>query len=449
MNLTQALWSAPSAQGPLSAQVTIPGSKSLSNRYLILAALGRRPVEIRGLLRSRDTDLMLAALHTFGVESRAGEQDPTQVTILPPEHGIFTGGGEVDCGLAGTVMRFAPALAMLADGPTRFTGDRQAQERPMRSLLDGLEQLGARVIYEGADGYLPFTIQPPEHFNGGVVSIDSSSSSQFISGLLLLGSRACDGLQVHHVGASLPSLPHIRMTVSDIQQTGVQVEAREDQATWQVHQEPGQLGPQLPEVIQVEPDLSNAAPFLGAALISGGSVCVPHWPTETTQPGGLLPDMLTSLGAQVSFPTIDADQACRVQGSGSLHGLGDYNMAAAGELAPTLAALAVFADSPTRLRGIGHLRGHETNRLAALTAEIRKVGGQAEELEDGIAIVPVERRELHPACIETYADHRMATFAALLGLGIPGIEVRNIGTTSKTLPNFVPMWEQILSTATV
>ncbi|MBW3091412.1 3-phosphoshikimate 1-carboxyvinyltransferase [Bifidobacterium sp. 82T10] len=445
-------WPAPTASGPLNATVTIPGSKSLSNRYLVLAALGSKPVTLVGLLRSRDTELMMGALETLGVRCDIDPDVDTTVTVTPPASGRFHGNVDVYCGLAGTVMRFVPGLALFADGPVRFDGDEQAYARPMKPVLDGLEQLGATVDYHGETGYLPFTITPPAALPGGVgngaddaashVAIDSSGSSQFISGLLLIGSRLPGGLSLTHTGEKTPSLPHIRMTVADVNGAGGHALADEDARVWTV--KPGAL--QLPERVVVEPDLSNAAPFLGAALIAGGTVRVPHWPVETTQPGGLLPGYLERMGATVTFPERDGIRYCEVTATaGAIRGLGDFDLTAAGEIAPSLAAILVFADAPTRMIGIGHLRGHETNRLEALVREIRRVGGEARELPDGIEITPVSRADLHGAVMESYADHRMATFAAMIGLSVPGVEIVNVATTRKTLPDFVGMWTGMLA----
>lgn len=430
--------------GPINATVTIPGSKSLSNRYLILAALSSRPVRLVGLLRSRDTELMMGALAALGVRCDVDPITDTTVTVTPPVSGRFRGDVDVYCGLAGTVMRFVPGLALFADGPVRFDGDEQAYARPMKPVLDGLEQLGAKVDYLGEEGFLPFTITPPSALPSAEamaqVSIDSSGSSQFISGLLLIGSKLPGGLRLTHTGEKTPSLPHIRMTVADVNGAGGDAVAEESAHTWTVAPKPLQL----PETVTVEPDLSNAAPFLGAALIAGGTVRVPHWPEATTQPGGLLPGYLERMGAQVSFPERNGVRYCEVTGDGSVRGLGTFDLTAAGEIAPSLAAILVFADKPTDMVGIGHLRGHETNRLAALVNEIVRVGGKAEELPDGLRIEPVSDEQLHGAEMETYADHRMATFAAMLGLRIPGISVINVATTRKTLPDFVGMWDTIL-----
>ena len=436
------LWPAPLATRPLNATVTVPGSKSLSNRYLILAALGNEPVTLVGLLRSRDTDLMMGALEALGVRCDVTTTDTT-VTVTPPSSGRFNGNVDVFCGLAGTVMRFVPGLALFADGPVHFDGDEQAYARPMRPVLDGLKQLGAKIEYHGEVGRLPFTITPPTELPAAQarVSIDSSGSSQFISGLLLIGSKLPGGLRLTHTGEKTPSLPHIRMTVVDVTGAGGAIEADESARTWTV--EPRAIP--LSDKVTVEPDLSNAAPFLGAALIADGTVRVPHWPETTTQPGGLLPGYLEQMGAKVSFPTIDGVRYCEVTGDGTVRGLGSFDLTAAGEIAPSLAAILVFADKPTDMVGIGHLRGHETNRLEALVNEIRRIGGVAEELPDGLRIEPVPSETLHEANMETYADHRMATFATMLGLRIPDIQVINVATTRKTLPDFVGMWNGMLA----
>ncbi|WEV65170.1 3-phosphoshikimate 1-carboxyvinyltransferase [Bifidobacterium sp. ESL0764] len=475
-------WPAPLAEGRLDATVVIPGSKSLSNRYLILAALGHRPVTIEGMLRSRDTELMAGALRTLGVGVEFDKGEETRVTVTPPASGRFNGNVTVFCGLAGTVMRFVPGLALFADGPVRFDGDKQAYARPMHPLLDGLEQLGARIEYEGKPGFLPFTITPasvsesdnekrdnpssgsendPEDASvcwSAKVAIDSSSSSQFISSLLLIGSHLPSGLDLRHTGTKLPSMPHIRMTMIDVNGAGGNAEMSEV-GHWQV----AHRALQLPDGVVVEPDLSNAAPFLGAAMIAGGTVSVPNWPTSTTQPGGLLPDILQKMGASVTldgrpFDEVMADVrnpeksvsvprngTLTVSMNGSIRGLGKaFDMSAAGEIAPSIAALAALADSPSELVGIGHLRGHETNRLAALVAEITRIGAGAEELPDGLSITPVPRNLLHGEIMETYADHRMATFAAMVGLAVPNTRIRNVATTRKTIPDFPGMWYKML-----
>lgn len=419
------LWDAPAATGPLDATVEVPGSKSLSNRYLVLAALGDAPSRLRGMLASRDTRLMADALRALGARVDA---DGSDWTVTP---GPLRGGVEVDCGLAGTVMRFVPPLAALADGPVRFDGDPHARVRPMGPVLSALQGLGVRVEWHGEPGFLPFTVHGQGALEGGAVDVDASGSSQFVSGLLLSGARYAEGLTVRHTGATLPSVPHIAMTVAVLRAAGVEVDDSTP-GTWRVS--PGAVAGRD---VRVEPDLSNAAPFLCAALAAGGTVRVPGWPAATTQPGALLPGILEQMGGTAS---LDGD-VLTVTGTGAVRGV-DLDLHAAGEIAPTLAALAVLADSPTRLRGIAHLRGHETDRLAALVAEITRIGGHAEETADGLVITP---GPLTGATWRSYADHRMATAGALVGLRVPGVRVEDVATTAKTLPDFVGLWTGMLA----
>ncbi|MFU0571843.1 3-phosphoshikimate 1-carboxyvinyltransferase [Gardnerella vaginalis] len=445
------LWKAPFVKDNLDALVEIPGSKSLSNRYLILAALGSKPVVLKGLLRSRDTELMMSALKIFGVRFEEMESY-TSVLVIPPHGNTFdiADGAVVNCGLAGTVMRFVTALSLFANKPIRFDGDKQAYARPMKPVLDGLGQLGAHVKYHGEVGFLPFSIIPPKNFGSyeindqqtthqnHVVRIDSSSSSQFISALLLIASRVPGGLQIEHIGSKLPSMPHIQMTMEDVRKAGGVVDMPES-GVWRVKEH----DLTLPHEVVVEPDLSNAAPFIGAALIAGGCVKIPNWPLKTTQPGGLLPGILEQMGAKIVFEHSSADSSTLcVTGSGKIHAIKSLDLAAAGEVAPSIAAILAFADGVSELRGIAHLRGHETNRLSAIVTELKRVGIGADELEDGIRIIP--SKNMHGEVMETYADHRMATFASMLGLRISNISVKNIATTRKTLPDFPTMWNNML-----
>lgn len=429
--LSTAAWPAPVASGPLDATVVVPGSKSLTNRALPLAALAEEPTVVRGALRSRDADLMVAALRALGTGVETSP-DGTTVTVTPRP---LRGPAEIDCGLAGTVMRFLPALAALADGPVRLDGDPAARVRPMGPVLAGLARLGVRV--SGNDGaephHLPVTVHGTGRVVGGEVEIDASASSQFVSGLLLAAPRFEQGLTLHHVGEVLPSQPHIDMTVAVLRERGVVVD---DVATGTWRVEPG---PVAGGEVVVEPDLSNAGPFLAAALAAGGTVRVPHWPTVTTQPGAMLPDLLERMGATAVLH----DGVLAVTGSGQVEPI-TADLGAAGELAPTIAALAALAPGTSTLTGIAHLRGHETDRLAALVTEIRRLGGDAEELPDGLRI---RGGGLHGAVVETYHDHRMATFAAVVGLAVPGVEVVDVATTSKTLPDFVRMWSGMLGAA--
>ncbi len=404
----------------------MPGSKSLSARYLVLAALADGPSVLRGLLSSRDTRLMAEALRALGATVTPGERDWTVVPGPAP-----AGPVSVDVGLAGTVMRFVPPMAALADGPVTFDGDPQAYARPVGPLLEALRRLGVPVDDRRAAGHLPFTVHGTGRVAGGAVTVDASSSSQFVSGLLLAGARYDAGLTVRHRGGPLPSSPHVEMTVDVLRAAGVVVSTTEPDV-WQVAP-----GPIAGRDLQVEPDLSNAAPFLAAALAVGGQVTVPGWPARTTQPGALLPEILAAMGGTAEL----VGDRLTVRGDGRVRGV-DLDLQAAGELAPTVAALAALGDGPTRLRGIAHLRGHETDRLAALATELTRVGAGAEQTDDGLVITP---RPLHPARWRTYADHRMATAGALVGLVVPGLEVEDVATTAKTLPGFVEMWQAMLS----
>ncbi|ADG77729.1 3-phosphoshikimate 1-carboxyvinyltransferase OS=Tsukamurella paurometabola (strain ATCC 8368 / DSM / CCUG 35730 / CIP 100753 / JCM 10117 / KCTC 9821 / NBRC 16120 / NCIMB 702349 / NCTC 13040) OX=521096 GN=aroA PE=3 SV=1 [Tsukamurella paurometabola] len=414
------LWNAPLAPGPVTGTVALPGSKSITNRAYILAAQASSASTLTNTLRSRDTDLMARGLTALGVDVNFLTDTTVAVT------GGALHGAAVDCGLAGTVMRFLPPLAAGARGSSRFDGDPQARIRPLGTVLDALRGLGARIDGDG----LPFTMHGEGPIRGGTVTIDASASSQFVSGLLLSGPSFAEGVTVHHDGKPVPSMPHIEMTVDMLRAAGADVDTAEPN-TWRVA--PGGLHA---HDWTVEPDLSNATVFLAAAAITGGAVTVPHWNPQSTQPGVQFADILAEMGAEVTH----ADGALTGRGTGGLHGV-DWDLRDIGELTPTVAALAALADTPSHLRGIAHLRGHETDRLAALTAEISALGGHCTETEDGLRIEPAT---LHGGLWHSYADHRMATAGAILGLVTTGVQVEDIATTAKTMPDFPAMWEGLL-----
>ncbi|MEU5881966.1 3-phosphoshikimate 1-carboxyvinyltransferase [Spirillospora sp. NPDC047279] len=416
-------WSAPVAHAPVDATVAIPGSKSMTNRALILAALAGSPATVTRPLRSRDTELMAGALRSLGVG--VGE-DFDDWQVLPGE---LTGPARIDCGLAGTVMRFVPPVAALADGEVVVDGDPYARRRPMGPLITALRELGADID-DGGRGALPFTIRGRGTVEGGTVTIDASGSSQLVSGLLLAAPRFEKGVEVRHVGPPVPSAPHLAMTVEMLRERGAAVEVEDD--VWRVAPGPLRGGETV-----IEPDLSNAAQFLGAALVTGGRVTVPGWPERTTQPGDALRGLLAAMGAEVT----SGPDGLTVRGSGTFEGL-EADLHEVGELTPVLAALAALASSPSRLTGIAHLRGHETDRLAALVNEINALGGDATELPDGIAINP---RPLRGGVFHTYDDHRMVMAAAVLGLAVPGVEVENVATVGKTLPDFTELWGSMVT----
>ena len=424
-------WAAPQASGPLSATLRLPGSKSLTNRELVLAALADGPSLLRSPLHSRDSALMMDALRTLGTTivevAGAGTFGP-DLLVTPGE----LGGGSIDCGLAGTVMRFVPPVAALALGPVAFDGDPSSYRRPMRTTIDALRSLGVDVNDEGR-GALPFTLYGTGEVEGGDLEIDASASSQFVSGLLLAAPRFTRGLSLRHTGPSLPSLPHIEMTVAALIERGVSVDSPEP-GLWIVR--PGAI---RARDVDIEPDLSNAGPFLAAALVAGGSVTVTGWPRHTTQVGARMPDILRAMGGEVDFAaTGDGIGNLTVTGTGAIHGI---TLHEASELAPTVAAVAALADSDTVLTGIAHLRGHETDRLAALAAEINGLGGNVTETQDGLVIRPAT---LHGGDWRSYEDHRMATAGAIIGLAIDGVAIDDIGTTAKTLPQFTKLWFELL-----
>ncbi len=421
-------WPAPQAIGPLSARLALPGSKSLTNRELVLSAIAAGPSILRAPLHSRDTALMIQALRALGtsiVEMPGDSPFGPDLVVTPGE---LSGGTSIDCGLAGTVMRFLPPVAALALGPVAFDGDVSARRRPMRTTIDSLRALGVDVSDDGR-GKLPFSLWGTGTVAGGELEIDATASSQFVSGLLLVGARFTAGLTLRHVGEGLPSLAHIDMTVATLARRGVIVENPEP-GVWIVP-----AGPIAGIDIAIEPDLSNAGPFLGAALVAGGSVTVTGWPARTTQVGAELTGILSDMGGEVSFvETGDGLGDLTVTGTGGLRGIRLDN---ASELAPTIAALAALAEGETVLTGIAHLRGHETDRLAALAAEINALGGDVTETDDGLVIRP---RPLHGGLWHSHEDHRMATAGAIIGLAVDGVLIDDIATTAKTLPQFPGLW---------
>jgi 3-phosphoshikimate 1-carboxyvinyltransferase len=350
-----------------------------------------------------------------------------ECNVTPPEQ--LGGGVTIDCGLAGTVMRFLPAVAVLADGPVRLDGDPEARVRPMGPLITALQDLGADLDDSGT-GHLPLTVRGAGRLAGGTVSLDASASSQFVSALLLAGARYDEGLTIRHHGEPVPNEPHILMTIEALRDAGAVVDDSEPNV-WRV--EPSEINGL--EVV-VEPDLSNATPFLAAALVSGGTVRVPGWPQHTTQAGDAIREILGRMGADVR---LDRD-GLTVVGGERLAGL-DVDLRDAAELTPTVAALAALASSPSRIRGVAHIRGHETDRLAALSHELNSLGGDVTETEDGLRINPAP---LRGGRFRSYHDHRMATAGAILGLRVPGITVEDIGTTGKTIPDFVGLWSGML-----
>ena len=427
-------WSAPfrsgitSASQPLKAKISIPGSKSATNRALILAAISKTPSRLRKPLSSRDADLMVKGLRSLGCKiNEIKTTEGFDYEITPQK---LSGPCQIDVGNAGTVMRFLPPIASLATGLVHFDGDARSHERPLEPVIKALEQLGISIEH-GSKYRLPLTINGSGQINGGEIQIDASASSQFISALLLLGPATKNGLTVKHTGKSLPSMPHIEMTIQMLRKFGAIVEV--DQNSWTIRS--GELHGQD---LTIEPDLSNAAPFMAAAMVCGGSVEILDWPKSTSQPGDQLRDIFAKMGARIE----QNSEGLKIFGSGEINGI-DIDLHDVGELTPTIAAVAALASSPSTLRGIGHLRLHETDRLAALANEINNLGGDVTEGPGELLIKPTNL--VASQIFKSYEDHRMATAGAIIGLAVKDLIVENIETTKKTLPNFPGMWQEMLN----
>lgn len=428
-------WPAPfRGRAPINARVVIPGSKSVTNRALILAAQAKTPSLLRRPLISRDTELMVAGIRSLGVNVQdvTLENGEAAWQITP---GTLSGPAHIDVGNAGTVMRFLPPLASLAQGAISFDGDPRSYERPLAPVIRALESLGISIDH--GDRYsLPLVIKGSGQIPGGSLTIDASASSQFLSALLLIGPSAQNGITVKHQGGPLPSMPHIDMTVAMLREFGADVTINLETQTWSV--QPGDL---MGLDLMIEPDLSNAAPFLSIAMVCGGKITIADWPKETTQPGDQLREIFTEMGAHLEF----THDGLTITGGDSIHGI-DIDLHEVGELTPSIAALAALADSPSYLRGIGHLRLHETDRLAALTREISSLGCEVVEEESALRINPLHSfgKDLHSGIFHTYDDHRLATAGAVIGLVVPGVEIENVATTRKTLPDFPGLWKSLI-----
>ena len=426
-------WRAPAAQGPVRALLRLPGSKSITNRALVLAALSEAESVVRGPLRARDTRLATAALRVLGCSI---DDDGTDLAVSPgaPRSGSSL---SVDVGNAGTVMRFLPAVAALTAASVAFDGDPRARERPVGALLGALRTLGASIDDDGR-GSLPFTVAGHGAMRGGPVTLDASGSSQLVSGLLLAAPRYELGVEVRHEGPPVPSLPHIEMTVRMLRAAGADVEvgAGARPTSWRVHPGPVGLGD-----FTVEPDLSNAGPFLAAALVTGGSVTVRDWPADSLQPAEAIADVLRRMGGECAF---GAD-GLTVTGSGTIRGI-EADLRDIPELCLPLTSVAALATGPSLFTGVGHTRAQETDRLAAIAKEINALGGDVTELPDGLAVTPRTLRADGGRPFESYDDHRMVMAAAVLGLAVPGIEVPNVATVGKTFPDFTALWGEMVET---
>ena len=440
-------WPSPTADGPVSARVRLPASKSITNRALVLAALSDGPAVIANPLRARDTMLAAAALRALGTAILDEGHESRTVWRVTPGQPAPGSAVSVDVGNAGTVMRFLPGLAALTSAVVSFDGDTRARQRPVGPILAALRQLGAH-IEDGGRAAVPFTVHGRGAVRGGTVVLDASGSSQLVSGLLLSAPRFDEGIEIRHEGPPVPSAPHIAMTVRMLRAAGADVaELRSGEPgpgasspggrpeAWRVR--PGRLDL---GAVTVEPDLSNAGPFLAAALVTGGTVTIGDWPQDSLQAAGAILDALTRMGARCE---VGAD-GLTITGTGRIRGI-TADLRDVSELAPVLTAAAAVAESPSVFTGLAHTRTHETDRLAALAKEINALGGDITELPDGLQIRP---RPLRAGAADgpfgSYDDHRMVMAAAVLGLAVPGIQVAGADTVAKTFPDFMDVWTAML-----
>jgi 3-phosphoshikimate 1-carboxyvinyltransferase len=336
----------------------------------------------------------------------------------------------IDVGNAGTVLRFVPPIAALANAAVSFDGDEAVRRRPVAPLVSALRGLGVRIDDDDR-GAAPFVVHGTGAVGGGRVAVDASSSSQLVSALLLAGPSYGAGIEIRHVGGlPVPNAPHLAMTVAMLGARGAEVDVGDD--LWRV------AAGKLAGIEQtVEPDLSSAAPFLAAAVVTSGRMAIPDWPEHSTQPGALLPELLAAFGASSRLD----NRGLVVVGPDRVKGA-DLDLRQAGELTPVIAAIAALANTPSRLTGVDYLRGHETDRLAALTKELNGLGAEVDELPDGLAITP---KRMHGGTFSTYDDHRLAMAAAVIGLVVPDVLLDDVTTTAKTYPGFEQAWSDAVT----
>ena len=414
----------------MRATLRLPGSKSISNRALMLAALSDSPAALRGVLKARDTSLAIAALRVLGCSL---EEYGTDLAV---SSGSIAAGSSVsvDVGNAGTVMRFLPAVAALSAASVAFDGDPRARERPIGALLGALRTLGVSID-DGGRGALPFTIDGSGSVRGGAVTLDASGSSQLVSGLLLAAARFDLGIEVHHEGPPVPSLPHIEMTVRMIAGAGADVEVGAGGTTGLLARP---ARPARPRGLhrRARPVQRGTVPGGGAGHRRLGHD--QDWPSDSLQPAGAILDVLTRMGGAVS----SGPEGLTVTGSGVINPI-VADLRDVPELCLPLTSVAALASGPSTFTGVGHTRLQETDRLAAITKEINALGGDVTELPDSLTIRPRPLRAEPGHVFESYDDHRMVMAAAVLGLAVPGIEVTNVATVGKTFPDFTALWGEL------
>jgi len=408
-------------QRPPDATVRVPGSKSITNRALLAAAMAEGTSTLTGALVADDTEAMVDAARALGatVDGDDSTLTVTGTAGAPPGHEA-----SVFARQAGTVARFVPAVAAASGGAARIDGSAQLRSRPMAPLLDALRRLGAVVEEHGAPGHLPVVVKGP--LTGRSTTLPGDASSQFLSGLLLAGPLLSEGLDVH-LTTDLVSRPYAAMTAAVMRAFGATADVGD--RTFRVAG-----GGYRSAVYAVEPDASAASYFFAAAAITGGRVRVDGLGRASIQGDIAFTDVLARMGASVTV----LDDATEVKG-GELRGV-DIDLGQLSDTAPTLAVVAALATSPTRVRGIGFIRTKESDRIGAVVQELRKCGADATEEPDGFVVRP---GELHPAVIDPHDDHRLAMAFALLGLRVPGIEIANPECVAKTFPTYFDVLESL------
>ncbi|MFC0506412.1 3-phosphoshikimate 1-carboxyvinyltransferase [Micromonospora costi] len=398
---------------PPDTSVRPPGSKSITNRALLCASLAPGRSTLTGTLLADDTRAMLGAVRALGAVVVVDEASST-VTVTGADPRASAGAPTIDARSSGTTSRFILPAAALSPHRSAIDGTTQLRARPFGPVIEALRHLGATVEELGRPGFLPVAVAGP--IRGGHVQLSGHLSSQFLSGLLMAGPLMRDGLDVE-LTSPLVSVPYLRMTVAVMAAFGVDADG--------LSVRPGSY---RPTDYAIEPDASAASYFLAAAAITGGRITVEGLGTASLQGDVAFADVLERMGARVER----APNRLTVIGTGALHGI-DVDMADISDTAQTLAAVAVFADTPTRIRGIGFIRGKETNRIAAVVTELRRAGIDATEHDDGFTVRPGAPT---PTRFVTYDDHRMAMSLSLLGLRTPGIEIAEPGCVAKTYPGF-------------
>ncbi len=413
---------------PPRATVRVPGSKSITNRALVLAALSASDCNLQGVLQSEDTEVMVAALQSLGFHVLADwPRSSIQIRASANESIVPAREANLFVANSGTTMRFLTALVSLGHGRYRLDGVPRMRQRPIGDLLSALQQLGVRAYSENGNDCPPVIVES-KGLNGGRVDLKAGVSSQFLSGLLLAAPRAQDDITIFWHGPYV-SWPYVFMTVEMMKQFEIVVDPTMSSSFIVPAPQSFERGEYA-----IEPDASAASYFWAAAAITGGDVTVFGLTSNSLQGDARFVEVLEEIGCNANR----GETGITVHG-GPLHGI-DVDMNDISDTVMTLAAVACFAEGPTTIRNVGHIRHKETDRLAALATELRRVGADVEEFADGLTITP---RPLHGAEIETYNDHRMAMSMALIGLRVPGIVIKNPRCVAKTYPHFFTDLERL------